>query len=217
MPGVAGTESDFKVLAIDSAEAVPLDQGLGWVPVRRRLGIEAFGVNAFRAANRGEVVIEDHVESPGQEELYVVLRGSARLAIDGELVDVDAGSAVFVANPDARRCATALMEDTIVLAVGGWRGRAYHPLPWEPIYLARPAMLRGDWAAAAETLLSEGEDQIETAILQYRLACCHARLGDGDRAVAELERAIEINPVYRERAAAEEAFAEIRGRGDWPA
>ena len=34
----------------------------------------------------------------------------------------------------------------MVLAVGGWRDRPYHSLPWEPIYLAMPQMRAGDWA-----------------------------------------------------------------------
>lgn len=209
--------SDFTVLAIDSAEAVPLGDGLGWVPVRRALGVEAFGVNAFRAATSGEAVVEDHVESTGQQELYVVLRGRARLLIGGSAIDVGPGAAVFVPDPDVQRSGTALEDGTIVLAIGGWADRAYHPLPWEPIYLARPAMQRGDWADAAEILRREGGEQLDTAILRYRLACCHARLGEDDRAIAELERAIAIDRGYRERAATEDAFVAMRERSDWPA
>lgn len=178
--------------------------------------MRAFGINAFRAVRRGAPVVEDHVESPGQEELYVVLRGSARLLIGDAEVDAAAGSAVFVADPELRRSGIAAEDDTIVLAIGGWRDRAYNPLPWEPIYLAGPAMRRGDWATAAEVLLHEGGEQLEKAILQYRLACCHARLGEDDRAVAELERAIAADSAYRERAATEEAFAALRERTDWP-
>lgn len=207
----------FELLAIDSADAVPLGDGLDWVPLRRRLGVAAFGVNAFRGARSGDVVVEDHVESPGQQELYVVLRGRARLLIAGEEADVDAATAVFVADPDVRRSGVALEDDTIVLAVGGWAGRPYHPLPWETVYLARPAMRRGDWAEAAATLRREGGEHLEGGILRYRLACCHARLGEGDRAVAELERAIAADPAFRDRAATEEAFAGISDRGDWPA
>ncbi|MDQ5832612.1 MAG: hypothetical protein M3550_06085 [Actinomycetota bacterium] len=73
---------DFRVISILDEEPVPVSGGsLDWVPVRRRLGIRAFGTNAFRAARKGDPVIEDHVESPGQEELYVVLRGRVRFVI----------------------------------------------------------------------------------------------------------------------------------------
>lgn len=207
----------FELLALADAEAVSLgDRGPGWVPLRRRLGIGAFGVNAFRAACSGDDVIEDHVESPGQEELYVVIRGKVRMSVGEEEVDLDAGTAIFLADPQLRRSATAREDDTIVLAVGGWVGRAYHPLPWEPIYLARPAMQSGDWQQAAEVLLREGGEQLERPILQYRLACCHARLGEHALAIAELERAITADRSYRERAATEEAFASLRVRADWP-
>lgn len=214
---VGETGSDFELLEIGTADVVALGDGLGWVPVRRALGIEAFGVNAFRAERAGETVIEDHVESPGQQELYVVLRGRARMLVGGDELDVGAGTAVHVADPEVRRRGTALEDDTIVLAVGGWPGRAYHPLPWEPIYLARPAMQRGDWSAAAEVLLREGGEQLETAILQYRLACCHARLGEDDRALDALRRAIAADPAYGERAATEDAFAGLRDSDGWPA
>lgn len=211
-------DSAFEVLAIDTADAIPVaGDGLDWVPVRRRLGIEAFGVNAFRAAQAGDPVVEDHVESPGQEELYVVLRGRARLRIGAEEVEAAAGMAIFVSDPQLRRSGTALEDRTIVLAVGGWPGRAYRSLPWEPIYMARPAMRRGDWAGAAEILLREGGEHLETAILQYRLACCHARLGEDERALEELARAIAVDPAYAERAASEDAFAALRDREDWPA
>lgn len=217
LPKMANSQSGFQLLTIESTRAVPLGDGLNWLPIRRLLGIEAFGVNAFHAAREGDVVIEEHLESPGQEELYVVLDGAMRMTIDDDEVDAGAGTAIFIADPERRRAGVALADGTVVLAVGGWPGQPYRPLPWEPIYLARPAMQRGDWGEAAATLLREGGEHSGTGILQYRLACCHARLDEGDRAIAELERAIAIDPGYRERAVTEEAFAALRDRGDWPA
>lgn len=202
----------FRTLSIFDHESVAIDGGrLQWVPVRRRLGVGSFGINAYRAADAGDVVVEDHVESPGQEELYVVLRGRAKLEIDEETVDAPAGTAVFVPQPDFRRSGVALEEGTVMLAIGGWRDRPYHSLPWEPLYLAQESMRQGDWAAAAETLESEAGDHRDTAILQFRLACCHARLGEHEVAIKELRRAIEINPKMRERAAAEEDLSSLRG------
>lgn len=187
------------------------------VPVRRRLGIGAFGTNAFRATSAGDAVIEDHVESPGQEELYVVVRGRAEFKVGEEVFEAAAGTAVFVPQPDVRRRAVALDDGTVVLAVGGWRDRPYHSLPWEPIYLAQQFMRRGDWAAAAETLEREAGEHRETAIVQFRLACCHARLGQHDVALGELRHAIEINPNMRQRAEDEENLASLRGLPGWPA
>ncbi len=202
----------FRTLSIFDDESVAIDGGrLQWVPVRRRLGVGSFGINAYRAADAGDVVVEEHVESPGQEELYIVLRGRAKLEIHEETVDAPAGTAVFVPQPDVRRSGVALEDGTVMLAIGGWRDRPYHSLPWEPLYLAQESMRQGDWATAAETLEREAGDHRDTAILQFRLACCHARLGEHDVAIKELRRAIEINPTMLERAAAEEDLSSLRG------
>ena len=215
---VAGSESNIRTISIFDDEPVPIQGGeLQWIPVRRRLGVRAFGINAFRAARKGDTVIEDHIESPGQEELYVLLRGKARIEVGDESSEISAGTGVFVEQPDIRRQGVALEDDTIVLAIGGWRDRPDYPLPWEPIYLAQEAMRRGDWAAAAETLEREGGEHRDTAILQFRLACCHARLGEHELALEELRRAIEISPSMRERAQSEDAFASLRELEDWPA
>ena len=209
---------EFQVLSIFDEEAVLIEDGaLQWVPVRRRLGIAAFGTNVYRAARAGDPVIEDHVESPGQEELYLVVRGRAEFSIDDGRVEASAGTLVFVRGPDARRRAVALEDETVVLAVGGWRDRAYHSLPWEPVYLAQEAMRNGDWAAAAETLQREAGEHLDTAIIQYRLACCHARLGQREVALQELQRAIQINPNMRQRAEDEEHLASLRELPGWPA
>lgn len=208
----------FEVLSILDAEAVPVqDDGLQWVPVRRRLGIEAFGVNAFRGARAGDAVVEDHVESPGQEELYLVVRGRAEFTIGTERVETPAGTVVFVPDPHTRRGAVALEDGTAVMAVGGWPGRAYHSLPWEPIYLAQEPMRNGDWAGAAEILERESGEHRDTAIVRFRLACCLARAGRQDEALGELRRAIEINPGMRERAATEEHLESLRELEGWPA
>lgn len=210
-------EPDFRVMSILDEESVPIAGGtLHWVPVRRRLGIRAFGTNAFRAGRKGDAVIEDHIESPGQEELYVVLTGCVRFVAGEEEFDAPAGTAVFLPRPDLRRLGTALEDGTVVLAVGGWPDRSYHSLPWEPIYLAQESMRHGDWATAADTLEREAGEHRDTAIVQFRLACCHARLGEQGLALEELRRAIELNPGMRERAASEEHLAPLRDLEDWP-
>ena len=208
---MAETESAFRVMSILDEETVPVSGGaLQWVPVRRRLGIRAFGTNAYRAATKGDTVIEEHVESPGQEELYVVISGRAKFTLGEEELDAPVGTAIFVSQPELRRGGVALEDETVVLAVGGWPDRAYHPLPWEPIYLAGDAMSRGDWVAGAEILEREAGEHGENAFVQYRLACCHARLGETERAAEELRSAVEINPSMRERAETEEALASVR-------
>ena len=207
----------FQVLTLQDDESVLIEGGtLEWIPVRRRLGIRAFGINGYRAAKAGEPVIEDHVESPGQQEVYVVVQGRMRfVAGDDDEVEAPAGACVFVPDPTVRRRAEALEDDTIVLAVGGWPDRPYRPLPWEPIFLAQEAMRRGDWSAAAQTLDREAGEHRETAIVRFRLACCHAQLGDHERALEELRQAVAANPAMGERAEREELLEPLRAVDGW--
>lgn len=99
--------------------------GTSWRSVGHHLGIGAFGVNANEAPEGHELIVEhDELETGGQEELYVVLEGRARFECDGEARELGAGEVLY-AGPAVRRRATALQTPTVVLAVGGTRGRAY--------------------------------------------------------------------------------------------
>jgi hypothetical protein len=51
---------------IDDLERIPLEDGIVYRPIRRPLGVTAFGANAYTADKPGEHVIEPHDEtSPG--------------------------------------------------------------------------------------------------------------------------------------------------------
>ncbi len=55
--------------------------------VRRELGVEAFGINWFELGPG--VVGREHDESEtGQEEVYVVVRGSGRVKVGDEVVEL---------------------------------------------------------------------------------------------------------------------------------
>jgi hypothetical protein len=127
----------FRTTTLDDIEEIPVDVGLPlrWKPIRRTLGIQAFGTNAY-AADAGQLIVEEHDEVSGtgpggHEELYVVVRGHARFTIDGEDLDAPAGTLVFLPEPEARRVATALQDGTIVMAVGAPAGEAYAIPEWE--------------------------------------------------------------------------------------
>src|SRR5207237_6643097 len=96
------------------------------------LDIAAFGASASYQAKAGEDVVGEHDElgpgADGQEELYVVVQGSATFTLDGEEIDAPQGTVVFV-QPEATRKAVATSDETIVLAVGGRRGEAYRVPP----------------------------------------------------------------------------------------
>ena len=60
------------------------------------LGVESFGVQVFDfPAGFAGYPEHDHSHD-GQEELYVVLRGSAEYEVDGERVSVDPGQMLLV-------------------------------------------------------------------------------------------------------------------------
>ena len=107
-------------------------------PVRRRLGISAFGANARVAAEAGQALVLPHderqggpYETDGHEELYVVLRGRAVFTLDGEEVDAPAGTLLFVRDPAVVRSAVAGEPDTAIIGIGAPPGRAFRPAGWE--------------------------------------------------------------------------------------
>lgn len=89
------------------ANLAELRNAEGWAAVRRELGVSAFGINSWTAAEDGAAIISEHAESQsGQEELYLVLEGHATFSVDGEEVDAPTGTLVHVADPALRRGAT---------------------------------------------------------------------------------------------------------------
>jgi len=109
----------FAVRALDEVPQVP-GADLDWHPLQHFFGLTAFGANLFVARDEGDELIVAHDESEsGQEELYLVLRGRARFALDGEEHEVAALGIVAVPEPTVRREATALEPGAMVLALGG--------------------------------------------------------------------------------------------------
>jgi len=133
----------LKTIRVDEIEPIAVVDGeLQWRPVRRTLGIEAFGINAY-TANAGELVVEEHDETGAgaghHEELYVVVTGRATFTVDGESFDAPVGTLVFLDDPKERRGARAVEDGTTVLAIGGVRGEAFKISPWEFTFAGTPA------------------------------------------------------------------------------
>jgi Tetratricopeptide repeat len=170
-------------------------------PIRKPLGVSAFGINAYTGANPGDQVIEDHDErgdgSGHHEELYVVMTGHASFTLDGETVDAPAGTFVFV-RPEQRRGATAVAEETTVLVIGGKPGAAGPPSPFEYWYLAEPAYRDKDYERAYAIAAEGLEHHPDNAPLHYQLGCYAARAGRLEDARRHVERAFELNPKARE-------------------
>ena len=197
----------MKTLRLDEIEGVPVFGTLVWKPVRRTLGITAFGMNAYTAANAGDEVVEEHTEEQlGHEEVYVVVSGRATFTVDGEEVDAPAGTIVYLDDPAQKRHAIARDAGTTVLAVGGVPGK-HDVSPWELFFPALPAMNSGDWDMARR-ILEEGLAQKDHPALHYNLACVEAQAGNRERALEELAQAA---PRHLERAREDEDLASLRG------
>lgn len=119
--------SGYEVLSIDDLERLPTSAGTQILrPLRRRLGFQPFGLNVWVGAREGDHVIEPHREQDGPEELYLVLRGTARFTLGDGSFDAPVGTLVH-APPDTFREATAAEPETTVLAMGAETGKAFTP------------------------------------------------------------------------------------------
>jgi hypothetical protein len=201
------------LLHLDDVDRIRAGGAGWWRPIRRSLGITAFGTNAYSADRAGDPLIEPHDEtSPGaggHEELYLVLSGRATFTVAGEALDAPAGALLRVEAGTQRR-AVAADDDTTVLVIGGKPGAALPVSPFEHWYAAEPAYQAGDYARAAE-IASEGlRDWPEHPHLRYQLACFEALAGRRGRAVAHLRLAYAGNPVTREWAAEDPDLASVR-------
>lgn len=194
-----------------------VDGTLLWRPVRRTLGIGAFGINAYVAQNAGDDVVENHTESAlGHEEVYVVLSGRATFTLGEEVLDAPAGTIVFIRDPEVRRHARAEEDGTSVLAVGGPRGAAYEPSPWEDYFAAERHRTAGDYEAYVAELQDALARRPDHPATLYNLACAEALAGQPDDAIAHLTRAFELKPEWRAQLAGDEDFVTLRERPDWP-
>jgi tetratricopeptide (TPR) repeat protein len=202
-----------KTVRIDEIEPIPVVGGeLEWRPLRRTLGIEAFGINAY-TANAGELVVEEHDETGAgaghHEELYVVVTGRATFTVDGEELDAPVGTCVFLDDPKERRAARAVEDGTTVLAVGGVRGEAFKVSPWEFAFAGTPAYEARRYSEARALLVEGLEVHPGNASLLYNLACMEALLGEKNAALDHLTEAVQ-NPRFREFAATDNDLDSLR-------
>ena len=92
--------------------------------VRRRLGVEAFGINWFELPPNTEGREHDERESQ-LEEVNVVVRGSGTYRVEGEDIPVRAGTFMRF-DPETARMPIAGPEGLTMIAVGARRG-SYEP------------------------------------------------------------------------------------------
>lgn len=201
--------SGYEVVRSGELDSIPVIEGLVWHPVRRRLGVQAFGINLYTAESVGGHVVERHTEeSLEHQEIYFVVSGHARFTLDGQEIDAPAGTFVFISDPKLQREAVSLADGTTVLAVGGKPGEAYRPSAWESWFVASPHDSAGDHARAADVMLEDWELHQRHPSYLYYLAEQEAKAGRTDDAREHLRTAIELRPELRERAQKEDAFAD---------
>ena len=88
------------------------------------LGVQSFGLQVLDfPAGFAHYPEHDHSED-GQEEVYVVLRGSAEFTVDGERVPLDAGGMLRVPAGIKRRLEPG-PDGVRILAIGCTPGTAY--------------------------------------------------------------------------------------------
>jgi hypothetical protein len=201
-----GDSPKWKVARLDEIERRGRD-----IPVREPLGIQAFGVNAFTPGEDGTLIGEHDESSSGQEELYVVLDGTATFEIDGDTIDAPAGTLVFV-GPESRRKASG---HGTVLVVGGTPGEAYQGIDWGEAWPFHNESMKaygeqryGDALAAVRAALERMPDH---AGLNYNYACFATLAAETDDATfAHLRRSVELLPRLREDARRDDDLAAVR-------
>ena len=199
-------EPNWKVARLDDIERRGRD-----IPVREHLGIQAFGINAFTPGEDGTLVNEHDEAGSGQEELYIVLDGAVRFEVDGEPVDAQPGTLLFI-GPEARRKATG---NGTVLVVGATPGEAYHGVDWGDAWPFHSESMKayGDqrYADALEAVRGALEHMPDHAGLNYNYACFATLAGDtGDETFAHLRRSVQLRPQFREDARRDDDFAAVR-------
>jgi tetratricopeptide (TPR) repeat protein len=205
-----------KTLRLDELEGIPVFGSLVWKPVRKTLGVTAFGINAYTAAAAGDEVVERHDESTlGHEEVYVVVSGRAVFTVDGEEVDAPAGTLVYLDEPGQTRQAFAKEAGTTVLALGGLPGR-HEVSAWEYFFPALPHMRAGDYEKAKRMIREGLDEKPGHPSLLYHLACAEALAGERDAALEHLNAAVATAERFRGYAQTDEDFASIRDDPRFP-
>jgi quercetin dioxygenase-like cupin family protein len=205
--------SGYEVASFTELESFAGPGTLRWTPLRRRFGITAFGTNVYVASEAGQDVVEEHTEERlGHEEMYVVVAGRATFVLDGDEIEVPAGSVVYLRDPKVKRYARAEEPGTIVLAVGGEPGR-HEISAWEYFFVAYAVAEKDPERAVAEIEAGLAEKPDHPA-LHYHLACIHAKAGRLGEARTSLDRALELDPELQQWADEDEDLAALRVAGE---
>jgi mannose-6-phosphate isomerase-like protein (cupin superfamily) len=115
--------ADYTVKRIDDMDAAYRG---AYKRARAELGVESFGMQVLDIPANATAYPEHDHGGDGQEEIYLALRGSGEIEIDGERHPLDPETMVRV-GPGTKRKILPGDEGLRVLAVGGVPGKAYDP------------------------------------------------------------------------------------------
>ena len=115
--------ADYTAKRIDEMEAIYRG---GYKRARAELGVESFGMQVLDFPPNATRYPEHDHRGDRQEEVYVTLRGSGEILVDGERVPLEPETLVRV-GPTARRKLVSGTEGMRVLALGGVPGEVYDP------------------------------------------------------------------------------------------
>ncbi len=122
----------MSTLIVQSLSDIPAYEGPNAIPgirfraVRHALGVTSWGMNLLELAPDCDGHPEHDHAHDGQEEVYVVLSGSAVLRAAGADHPIRAGDVVRVPAEVTRKI-VASSEGATVLALGGTPGQAFTP------------------------------------------------------------------------------------------
>jgi tetratricopeptide (TPR) repeat protein len=189
-----------RVTRVSESDAIAV-AGVLYQPIRRTLGVRAFGINAYFAPRAGDQLIEKHDETGsgagGHAELYVVLSGHASFRVNREEIDAPVGTIVFVPDPSSQREATAKEDGTSAIVVGGPANRELPISPFEFWFVAAQPYNAGDYAKAIEIVTAGLEEWPDHPAMLYQLACYYALAGDREQALDHFERACVRSPKVK--------------------
>jgi quercetin dioxygenase-like cupin family protein len=207
----------FSVVALDDLVPHETEGQARWHAIRRRLDVQAFGMNAWTATEDGQQVIGEHDEADGEqhEEVYVVVSGHASFTLDGEAFDAPAGTIVHVPDPAVRRGATGT-RGTTILAVGAKPGAVFRPAPWERTAEALRFWPTEEWDSAIGLLEEHLAETPDSGITYYNLACALARAGRSEEALDRLREATAREERFLELAQTDDDLDSIRDDPSFP-
>jgi quercetin dioxygenase-like cupin family protein len=113
--------ADYTVKRIDDMEAI---YGGAFKRARAELGVESFGMQVIDMPPNADQYPEHDHAGDGQEEVYLALRGTGEIELEGERHALDPETMVRV-GPGVKRKLYAGSDGIRVLALGGCPDKLY--------------------------------------------------------------------------------------------